>query len=279
VLNQPSGLGLGFRYPHASTILSELPDVPWFELIADELLCSAGRRSTAEKLRRDYPCALHAVGMNIAGADPLDQEYLLQLREQVNQLEAGWLSDHLCWSANGKRQHFDLLPLPFSERQLKYVAARVEHVQEVIGRPLVLENISYYVRFEEDDMSEWEFHAQLCKLTGCEVLLDLNNLWSNALNFSRNPADDLDHALRNLPAESIRQIHLAGASCQEGETPYWIDTHGEAVPDAVVELYVETMRHLPDIPTIIERDNSLPEFQVMEQERQQLLHWARSEES
>ena len=248
--------------------------MPWFELIADELLSSVGRRRVAECLRADYPLALHAVGTNIAGSDPLDESYILQLRDQADQLQVGWLSDHLCWSAHGKRQHFDLLPMPFSDRQLGYIASRVQHVQELMGRPLVLENISYYVRFVEDEMSEWEFHAQLCKKTGCEILLDLNNLWSNALNFARDPVADLQLALSTLPAESIRQIHLAGASCQEGDTPYWIDTHGEPVPDPVVSLYVETCKHLPDVPAIIERDNSLPTFAVLQQERQQLQLWA-----
>lgn len=267
---QPSGIGLGFRFPHANTVLHTQPAVPWFEIIADDLLCSTARQRVIEKLRANYSVALHAVGINIAGADPLDEDYLQQLRTVADRFEAAWLSDHLCWSASEKRQHFDLLPMPFSEFHLQHIASRVHRVQDILGRSLVLENISYYVRFETDEMSEWDFHARLCEITGCELLLDLNNLWSNAQNFARDPELDLQTVLSSMPNEMIRQVHLAGSTKQEDAQPYWIDTHGETVPDPVVQLFDTLCKQRPQIPAIIERDNNLPTFDVLETERQLL---------
>lgn len=265
---QPSGIGLGFRFPHADAVLQTQPAVPWFEVIADDLLCSIPRQKVMEKLRAGYPVALHAVGINIAGADPLDESYLLQLRTLADRFEASWLSDHLCWSASERKQHFDLLPMPFSEFQLRHVASRVHRAQEILGRPLLLENISYYVRFDNDEMSEWDFHARLCEMTGCQLLLDVNNLWSNAKNFARNPYAELQELVNKVPAHCISQIHLAGSTRQEDAQPYWIDTHGEAVPDPVVQLFNCLYRQYPQLPAIIERDNYLPAFEVLQAERQ-----------
>ena len=183
----PAGIGLGFRFRHANTVLQTQPKTPWFELIADDLLLSSGRQQVVEKLRAHYPIALHAVGLNIAGPDPLDTDYLRAISAIYQQTEAAWLSDHLCWSAAGKRQHFDLLPFAFTEAMLDYLSPRIDQVQQSLQRPLVLENISYYQRFHQDEMSEWEFTAALMERTGCQMLLDLNNLWTNAANFDLDP--------------------------------------------------------------------------------------------
>ena len=174
----PAGIGLGFRFQHSSLVLQNKPRTPWFEVIADDLLLSSGRQIVIDKLREHYPIALHAVGLNIAGPTPLDTEYLDALTS-IYQTEAAWLSDHLCWSASDKRQHFDLLPFAFTHDMLDYLAPRIDQVQQSIKRPLVLENISYYQRFQEDEMSEWGFTAELIKRTGCKMLLDLCLLYTS----------------------------------------------------------------------------------------------------
>lgn len=266
-MREIAGVGLGFRFPHSSRILSEQPAVPWFEVITDDVLYARPRALIVESLAGYYPLAFHSVGLNIAGQDELDIDYVRQLSQVVNQYNGLWMSDHLCWSANGKRQHFDLLPFPFDESHLNYIASRVQQVQDISKRPLVLENISYYTRFENDEMGEWEFHAQLCQRTGCQVLLDLNNIWGNAKNFDLDPVETLNHAINTLPTGSIRQLHLAGATRQEDEKPYWIDAHAEAVPDPVVAMYKHFCHLHGPVPAIIERDNSLPDFSVMQQER------------
>jgi len=263
----PTGLGLGFRFPHAGEILRDLPDVPWFEVIADDLLVSTARMDIVANLRQHYPLALHSVGMNIGGADVLDENYLSQLAQLAESLQPCWVSDHLCWSAYGKRQQFDLLPVPFSRHQLDHVAARVDRIQEIFARPLVIENISYYVRFDFDEMSEWEFHAELCRRTGCGILLDLNNLWTNATNFNVDPAEEFAIAMDTLTPVSIKQLHLAGSTLESDRHPHWIDAHGEPVADPVIELYQKFMHRHPAVPAIIERDNAIPPFSQMKQER------------
>ncbi len=264
---EPRGLGLGFRFPHAGEILRDLPDIPWFEVIADDLMVSSGRYEVVEKLRHHYPLALHCVGMNLGGVDALDEDYIRQLAGLSERLQPGWVSDHLCWSANAQRQHFDLLPMPFTRHQLDHVAARVERAQELLTRPLVLENISYYVRFDADEMSEWEFHAELCRRTGCAVLLDLNNLWTNAVNFGLDPQREYQLAINTLDASTIRQLHLAGSTLQPGVNPHWIDAHSASVTDPVIALFQQFSATHPHVPSIIERDSAIPAFIEMKQER------------
>ncbi|CAA6802353.1 MAG: Unknown protein [uncultured Thiotrichaceae bacterium] len=271
----PAGIGLGFRFQHANTILQNKPDTPWFELIADDLLLASGRQRVVDKLREHYPIALHAVGLNIAGPDPLDKDYLAALGAVCKQTGAAWLSDHLCWSAAGQRQHFDLLPFPFTKAMLHYLSPRIDQVQQVLQRPLVLENISYYQRFQQDEMGEWDFTTELMQRTGCQMLLDLNNLWTNATNFELDPAAELAILHNVIKADDIVQIHVAGSkyhvSADETDEGYWVDTHGEQVPAAVSALLRATYEACGDIPTIIERDNNLPEFAELESERQALV--------
>ena len=272
----PAGIGLGFRFQHAPVILRDKPDTPWFELIADDLLLSSGRQQVIEKIRAHYPIALHAVGLNIAGPDPLDTDYLDALTSVYQQTEATWLSDHLCWSAAGQRQHFDLLPFAFTRQMLDYLCPRIDQVQQSLQRPLVLENISYYQRFQQDEMGEWEFTAELMKRTGCQMLLDLNNLWTNASNFDLKPSDELNTLIDLVPNDGIVQIHVAGSKYHEAADGaagkgYWVDTHGEQVPEGVCDLLKATYAACGDIPTIIERDNNLPSFDELERERQALM--------
>jgi uncharacterized protein (UPF0276 family) len=257
-------------------ILRDKPSTPWFELIADDLLLSSGRQRVIEKVREHYPIALHAVGLNIAGPDPLDADYLDALASVYQQTEAAWLSDHLCWSAANKRQHFDLLPFAFTQNMLDYLCPRIDQVQQSIKRPLVLENISYYQRFQQDEMGEWDFTAELMKRTGCQMLLDLNNLWTNATNFDLDPSAELISLTTTIDTKDIVQIHVAGskfhASDDEAGRGYWIDTHGEQVPTEVCDLLKAAYATCGGIPTIIERDNNLPSFDELESERQMLVN-------
>lgn len=272
----PAGIGLGFRFQHASMILQNKPKTPWFEVIADDLLLSSGRQRVIEKLREHYPIALHAVGLNIAGPAALDAEYLQALTTVYQQTEAAWLSDHLCWSATEKRQHFDLLPFAFTQDMLDYLAPRIDQVQHSINRPLVLENISYYQRFKEDEMSEWDFTAELIRRTGCQMLLDLNNIWTNASNFDRNPLSEFNQLSNVIQADDIAQIHVAGSTYHLTDDAiangYWIDTHGEPVTEGVCELLKASYAAYGPLPTVIERDNNIPSFDELECERQQLVN-------
>ena len=271
------GIGLGFRFPHAFDVISTRPDIPWFEVIADDLLLASGRLAVVDKLRVDYPIALHGVGLNIAGSAPIDEWYLERWRELDTRFAPAWFSDHLCWSASPGRQHFDLLPFPLSRRMLRHVTSRVAYVQERLGRELVLENISYYLSFDGDEMSEWHFLHELSSATGCKVLLDLNNMWTNAANFERDVHAELDAAIELLGSQVIVQVHLAGGAAQPVEhcvdvdtaatQSYWIDTHGEPVKANVVGLYRELCARVGKVPAIIERDSNLPAFTELAVER------------
>jgi uncharacterized protein (UPF0276 family) len=162
-----------------------------------------------------------------------------------------WISDHLCWSRGSAHQLHDLLPLPFTEESLQHIAARVRQVQDVLERPLVLENVSSYLRSADDQFSEWQFLTALCELTGCELLLDVNNVYVSARNHGFEPWDFIS----GLPRQQIRQLHLAGHSDYGS---YLIDTHDQPVSDPVWQLYQRTLRHLGPVATLLERDDHYP---------------------
>jgi uncharacterized protein (UPF0276 family) len=155
---------------------------------------------------------------------------------------------------------------------LDYLCPRIDQVQQSLKRPLVLENISYYQRFQQDEMGEWDFTAELMKRTGCQMLLDLNNLWTNATNFDLDPSAELSNLTTAIDAQSVVQIHVAGSKYHPTDdgVGYWVDTHGEQVPQAVCNLLKATYAAYGDIPTIIERDNNLPSFDELESERNNL---------
>ena len=200
-----------------------------------------------------YPLVMHGVSLSIGGPHALDLDYLQRLKQLAARVQPKWISDHLCWSRGNAHQLHDLLPLPYSEESLQHVAARVRQVQDVLERPLVLENVSSYLRTANDQFSEWAFIAALSELSGCELLLDVNNVYVSA----RNHGFDAWDFIRALPAPRIRQIHLAGHS-DYGD--YVVDTHDQPVCDPVWQLYQRTLAHLGPVSTMIERDDNYPPF-------------------
>jgi uncharacterized protein (UPF0276 family) len=166
------------------------------------------------------------------------------------------VSDHLCWSRGNAHQLHDLLPLPYTEESLYYVAGRVRQVQDVLQRPLVLENVSSYVRAKADEFSEWEFLNALAHLSGCQLLLDVNNVYVSARNHGFDPWT----FIRNLPPQSIRQLHLAG---HRDYGDYVVDTHDHPVCDPVWALYQQTLAHIGPVSTLLERDDHFPPFQEL----------------
>lgn len=246
------GFGLGLRPTHYETILNESPAVDWFEIISENYLIPGGRPlHYLDRIRERYPMVMHGVALSIGTRDPLDREYLRQLRDLAERIEPAWISDHLCWTgAHGLNAH-DLLPLPYTEEALKHVAARVSEVQDFLGRRILLENVSSYVSYPESEMSEWEFLRQLAARADCLILLDVNNIYVSSVNHEFDPHEYLDA----IPAERVWQFHLAG---HRNHGDYIIDTHDEPVIDPVWELYAAAVRRFGRVSTMIERDDNIP---------------------
>jgi hypothetical protein len=254
---QAPRFGVGFRTQHAAEIARAPRAVDWFEVLSDHYIGVGGaRRRLLERLRADHPVALHGVSLSIAGSEPLDAEYVEGLRELAARIEPLFVSDHLCWTALGGHQSHDLLPVACTRDVLEHVAGRVTHVQERLGRRLLLENASAYVAFRAREMEEAEFLAELCRRTGCGVLLDVNNLVVNAANLGADPK----RALETLAAGAVGYLHLAGHAVLPDVR---IDTHDAAVPGAVWTLFEAAARRFPEAGVMLERDDALPPFAAL----------------
>ncbi len=246
------GVGIGLRTAHYDGITSEWPQVDWFEAISENFMETGGRPlAILEAVRRHYPVALHGVSLSIGSTDPLDRGYLARLKALADRIDPPIISDHLCWtSVEGEHLH-DLLPLPFTEEALRHVTARVEQVQEYLGRRILLENVSTYVTYRHSTMPEWEFLTAVAHTSGCGILLDLNNLYVNAYNHQFDPY----RYLAAIPGTSVGQFHLAGHTDQQG---YLFDTHSRPVCEAVWELYQAALRQWGPVTTLIEWDEEIP---------------------
>ena len=247
-----AGFGLGLRPPHYEAIVAERPAVDWFEILTENYLLPGGRPlQWLEQIRADYPLVMHGVSLSVGSCDALDLGYLRALKALAQRIAPLWISDHLCWTGvSGKNLH-DLLPLPYTESALRHVVARVHAIQELLGRRILLENVSSYVAFKGAEMTEWEFLAQVARRADCLILLDINNIYVSAHNHGFAPED----YLAGIPAERVQQIHLAGHSdCGD----CLIDTHDAPVADPVWALYRRAVERLGPLATMIERDDRIP---------------------
>jgi hypothetical protein len=252
--------GAGFRTQHATQIAQASGRVEWFEVLSDHFIGVGGkRRALVDRLRADFPLALHGVSLGIAGPDPLRSEYLDELRELADRLEPLWVSDHLCWTSLDGHHSHDLLPIAHTQEVLDHVCARVQQVQDRLRRPLVLENATAYVAFRSSERGEAEFFAELCRRTGCAMLLDVNNLYVNAQNLGVEP----DAYLAALPERAIAYMHVAGHAVLPDVR---IDTHDAEVPAPVWELFERAVRRFPEASVIVERDDNIPPFEELARE-------------
>ena len=246
------GFGLGLRTDHYRDLDTDGVAVDWLEIISENYMVAGGRPlDWLERLRARYPMVMHGVSLSNGGCDPLDENYLGALAGLAARVEPGWISDHLCWTGFGGTHLHDLLPLPYTDEALAHVAERIGQVQDRLRRPLVIENVSSYVRFSGADLSEAQFLRELVARSGCELLLDVNNVHVSAFNHGFDALGFLD----TLPGPAIRQIHLAGHS-HMGD--HIIDTHDAPITDAVFALYAATIERFGPVPTMIERDANIP---------------------
>lgn len=254
------GCGIGLRAPHVRHVLSERPPVAWFEAHSENYFADGGGALAAlDRIRGDYPVSLHGVGMSLGSTDPLDRAHLAKLSRLVARIEPILVSEHLCWSGVGGRHFNDLLPLPYTEEALDHVCARVTLAQELLGRELLVENVSSYVAFADATIPEWEFVAEVARRTGCRLLLDVNNVHVNAVNHGF----DADRYLAAIPAAAVGEIHLAGFETTRAGL---IDTHGAPVAPEVWALYRRAIARFGARPTLIEWDVDLPPFAVLQRE-------------
>jgi uncharacterized protein (UPF0276 family) len=254
------GCGVGLRTEHYELITGTWPRMDWFEAISENFMGSGGRPlRVLEQVRARYPVALHGVSLSIGSADPLNAEYLRQLKALADRIEPAIVSDHLCWTGVDGANLHDLLPLPFTEEAVRHVAGRVQQVQDALGRRILLENVSSYVTYAHSTMREWEFLREVAERSGCGILLDLNNVYVNAFNHQFDPRDYLAH----LPAGLIGQIHLAGHTDMGS---YLFDTHSRPVDSPVWDLYRDALRRWGPVATLIEWDEDIPAFPRLAEE-------------
>ena len=254
--NNISGYGLGLRTDHYADFIEDAARlrqrVDWLEVISENYMVPGGKPlHMLDQIRREFPMVMHGVSLSIGGTAPIDVEYLRQLKALIERIEPAWISDHLCWTGTDGLNLHDLLPIPYTESALRHLVERISQVQEFLGRKILLENVSSYVTYRADEMSEWEFIAALLQRSGCDLLLDVNNIYVSSVNHGFNP----QHFIDAIPASHVRQIHLAG---HENHGSYIIDTHDHPVCDAVWDLYAYTVRRLGAVPTMIERDDNIP---------------------
>ena len=261
------GFGLGLRPKHYPEIKAGVAGIDWFEIISENYMVPGGPPMRHLKnIRKHYPMVMHGVSMSIGSVAPLDRDYLAMLKNLAQRVEPEWISDHLCWTGIAGANMHDLLPLPFTEEALDHISARVHAVQEHLGRPILLENTSSYVTFTQSVLPEWEFLAELTRRTGCQLLLDVNNVYVNAFNHGFDARVFID----SLPCAAVRQIHLAG---HQNNGTHIVDTHDHPVIDEVWNLYARAIARFGSVATMIERDDNIPPLAdlVVELERARVV--------
>ena len=259
------GIGVGLRTVHFPHILQNQPDVDWFEILSENFMQTGGRPMwVLDQVSEAYPVALHGVSMGIGNTDPLNRDYLQELKRLAERTKARWVSDHLCWTGIMGRNVHDLLPMPYTEEALVHTTRRVRQVQEILERPLVLENPSSYVEFASSSMSEWEFLTRLSEDADCGLLLDVNNVYVSAFNHGFEATAYIDA----LPADRVVQYHVAGHT---NKGTHIIDTHSDHALKEVWELYRRAWQRTGPVATLYEWDADIPEFDALLAEARKAL--------
>ena len=266
--SQVNGFGLGLRVEHYRDFIEHKPRVDWLEVTSENFMVPGGKPLFyLDAIRANYPMVMHGVSLSIGSCDPLDMQYLGDLKALIARIEPAWVSDHLCWTGVDHTNLHDLLPMPYTEEALQHLCRRVDQVQNFLGRPLMLENVSSYVKFAADEMTEWAFVADLLKRSGCQLLLDVNNIYVSSVNHQFNAKNYVDA----MPAAQIRQIHLAG---HEDHGDHIIDTHDHDVSEPVWALYEYAIQRFGLLPTMIERDDHIPPLAALLDELDMARHRA-----
>ena len=254
------GYGLGLRPDHYLDILAQRPNIDWFEALTENYLVPGGKPlHFLERIRQHYPMALHGVSLSIGSTDPLNTDYVRQVKTLADRIDAAWISDHLCWTGVKGINLHDLMPLPYTEEAIRHVADRVRRTQDILGRQILLENVSSYVTYQASALTEWEFLAAVAEAADCLILLDINNIHVSAFNHGFDPLNYLN----GIPGTRVIQFHLAG---HQHHGSHIIDTHDAPIADAVWDLYAEAVRRFGRVSTLIERDDNIPSLSDLVEE-------------
>jgi uncharacterized protein (UPF0276 family) len=261
------GVGIGLRVPHYQHILENKPTVDWFEIISENFLVDGGRpREVLDLILEQYQVVMHGVSLYFGSPGKPDREHLKRLKALVRLTKTPWLGDHLCWgSVDGTYTH-DLLPLPYTKATAKAAAAKIRHVQDYLGIPVVVENLSSYAEFKASTMTEWEFLSEVVEAADCGILLDVNNIYVSSLNHGFDPYLYID----NVPHHRVAQMHVAGHSKFER---FVIDTHDAKPIDAVWKLYAHAISRVGRTATLLEWDARVPPFEEVKAEAEKSRRW------
>ncbi len=248
------GFGLGLRKEHYNSILETSPEVDWFEVLTENYLVDGGKPLYfLDQVSERYPVVMHGVSMSLGSHDPLDMNYMAQVKELAERTQAKWVSDHMCFTGvDGVNAH-DLLPLPYTEEAIKHISNKIKQAQDFLGRQILVENASTYITYKQSHMTEWEFTMAVADESDSLILLDINNIYVSSVNHGFDPLEYLD----GISPERVQQHHLAGHSQYDG---YIIDTHDHDVVQDVWDLYAEAVKRYGDISVMIERDDDIPEL-------------------
>ncbi|NRA38149.1 MAG: DUF692 domain-containing protein [Planctomycetes bacterium] len=249
------GIGIGLRIPHYEYIFSQWPEIDFFEIISENFMVAGGPPlRNLDRILERYPVVQHGVSLGIASALNLDFEYLRKLKVLCQRTQTPWFSDHLCWSQTGNAHLHDLLPLPYTEENGRYIIEKAKIIQDYIGLPFALENLSSYVSFKESEMSEWDFYRMIVEESDCYMMLDMNNIYVSAMNHGFDPQDYLDA----IPWKRVIQCHVAGHSEQDNGT--LLDTHDHQVKEQVWQLYQQMYEKTQGVSTVLEWDANFLSF-------------------
>ena len=257
----PAQAGIGLRPLHFARVLDEHPQIPWFEVHSENFFCAGGPMlRILEAIRSEYPVSLHGIGLSLGAAVALDRGHLAKLKKLADRMEPALVSEHLCWGAVPGRHLNDLLPLPYTEEALRLMVDRVQETQEYLGRRILIENISSYLAYAHSTMAECDFVAELARSTGCGILLDVNNVYVNAINHGY----DARTYIQAIPPDAVQEIHLAGFTRKTSlPVELLIDTHSRPVDPAVWALYRQTLALVGPAATLIEWDQDIPGLEVL----------------
>ncbi|MGB5103217.1 MAG: DUF692 domain-containing protein, partial [Steroidobacteraceae bacterium] len=257
----PARAGIGLRSAHFGAFVAQRPDVAFLEVHTENYFHAGGREpQLLDRLGADYPVSLHGVGLDLGSVDPLDHAHVRRVADAIRRFEPAIVSEHACWGRLDGRHFNDLLPLPFTEEAVHHLAARVRELQDALGRPILVENVSQYLRYRHSTLAEGEFLAAVVEESGCGLLLDVNNLYVNSVNVGF----DAMTTINRLPMAAVQESHLAGHLRKEIDgRPLLIDDHGSRVSAPVWSLYARVLERFGPLPTLIEWDTDVPPLDVL----------------
>jgi uncharacterized protein (UPF0276 family) len=262
----PARAGIGLRSVHHEVLLAERPAVGFIEAHTENYFHEGGAAVRALlRARANYPLSLHGVGLGLGSVDGVDREHLARVKLAIERFEPALVSEHACWGRARGEFFNDLLPLPGTEEAVRLLARQDAEAQDFLGRQLLIENVSAYVAFEHSPIPEWEFLGEVVALSGCALLLDVNNVYVSA----RNLGIDAQAYIAGLPAGSVREFHVAGHA-RNGHV--LIDDHGSQVCDEVWDLLRLAVARFGPLPTLVEWDNNIPTLATLVAESRRADH-------